>query len=399
MMASLTIGMALAQDKQEKPQEPAQKGKAKPGDDAGKGKANPKQKPNAKRKVGGVLAAGGVGPAKGKRPNAADPLGKRDAGAIPEWPFHVKVRLGVDENTALAASYYPPKGRLNAPVVLMIHETGNARSGKDFETPIAELKNQSLAEYLQEIGYAILVLDQRGHGANPRRELTARQWQATIIDLQAAYRFLIDRQNRGEFDLTKFGVVALGDGANLVAAWAATPGAAVSSPGRVGDLSALVLVDPVGEVRGLQLAPAITALASRVPILLIAGEKHAPSFDAVKALRPTVERQRQSKVTTFDTNLHGFRLVQLYPKVATAIVKFLEDPVRFKVSEWEPRYLLEPVPYEDEGAVSKEQEDAANPREPANPPANNANAAEKKGGAAKKPAAGKAGRAAKKQAD
>ena len=32
---------------------------------------------------------------------------------------------------------------------------------------------------------------------------------------------------------------------------------------------------------------------------------------------------------------------------------FLEDPVKFKVSDWEPRYLLNPVGYEKQEVVSK----------------------------------------------
>ena len=39
-----------------------------------------------------------------------------------------------------------------------------------------------------------------------------------VDDLQAAYQFLVDRHNRGKLNLAKFGVLALGEGANLAAA-------------------------------------------------------------------------------------------------------------------------------------------------------------------------------------
>ena len=63
-------------------------------------------------------------------------------------------------------------------------------------------------------------------------------------DLQAAYYFLVDRHNRGDLNLAKLGVVALGDGANLAAAWAYQPGAAITTDGRPSDLSALAMISP-----------------------------------------------------------------------------------------------------------------------------------------------------------
>ena len=56
-------------------------------------------------------------------------------------------------------------------------------SRKDFEEPVAELKGQGLAEHLQGEGYAVLSMDLRGQGQNPRRALTperpAARWPRT----------------------------------------------------------------------------------------------------------------------------------------------------------------------------------------------------------------------------
>ena len=93
------------------------------------------------------------------------------------------------------------------------------------------------------------------------------------VDLQAAYLFLLDRHNRGELNLNKLGVVAVGEGANLAAAWAATPGAAVSTEGRNSDLAALVLVSPTAIEGREGLESVLTTLAPRVPLLLMVGER------------------------------------------------------------------------------------------------------------------------------
>lgn len=330
-----TIGVALAQDRVP---EPELKG------DAAKVKA--KAKATAPK---GKLIIRPAMPPKGVRANAPDALAKAGAGpggdVLPEWPYHIQIQIQGADGTPLAGTFYPSRLGPAAPVVLLVHETGPGRSSKDFEEPIGDLKGQGLAEHLQEQGYALLLLDLRGHGDNPRRELTDREWREMVGDLQAAYQFLIDRHNRREINLAKFGVVGLGDGANLVASWAAIPRAAVAIEGRLSDLGALVLVSPAGEAQGLRLAPAVATLAPRLPLMLVAGQDDPISIDPVKTAQPIVERQRLSKVALFATRLHGAKLLRFVPKVPDAILRFLESTIKFRTDEWEPRYNLNPTPY------------------------------------------------------
>jgi len=335
-VALATVGASLAQAPA-----PATKGKG--------------AEKNAK---GGLKAPGGVPPKKLKR-HAADPFAnqgnnpadKGKAAAAPVWPFHYKFKITAIDNVPLAAVYYPAQ-RGTAAVVMLVHEKG--RSGKDFEDGIEDLHDKGLAEFLQSQGYAVLVLDLRGHGANPRREVGAKEGKVLVGDLQAAYQFLVDRHNREELNLAKLGVVAVGEGANLVAAWAATPGAAVSSEGRVSDLEALVLVSPVAEGFGSKLSSNLASVAPRVPMLLMAGERDAASFNPVKDVQATVARQRQSKVDLYPTSLHGYKLLRFQPKVADAILAFFEATIKkARIDEWEPRYNLSPVVYGDIELVAK----------------------------------------------
>ncbi len=97
------------------------------------------------------------------------------------------------------------------------------------EEPIAELKKQGFAEHMQSLGYAVLAVDLRGHGV--QRPQTAHAEGPDVDDRltsRAAYQFLVDRQNRGKLNPAKLGASGIGEGANLVAAWANTPGGAVS---------------------------------------------------------------------------------------------------------------------------------------------------------------------------
>jgi hypothetical protein len=295
---------------------------------------------------GQVKNQGGV-PLKKARPEAADPLGKVAGGAARPVPgtFHYTFRLRSFDGTPLAASFYPSKQASAAPVVMLVHETG--RSRKDFEDPVLELNGQGLAEHLQSLGYAVLTVDLRWQGQNPRRALSADERPRLMEDLQAAYFFLVDRHNRGDLNLAKFGVIALGDGANLATSWAFQPGSAITIEGRPSDLNALVLISPKPEGFGYALAHVIAPLASRIPIFLLAGERDIPSKDAVQSVRHTVERARLNKVEFLPSSLHGYKLLRLEPRVSSVLARFLDTTLKNRPAEWEPQYNLTPVTFGD----------------------------------------------------
>jgi pimeloyl-ACP methyl ester carboxylesterase len=335
-LATAGLPIALAQP-------PTARGKSAPGKTA-RGKAR-----------GNANAPQRKGP-----PNAADPLARQVNDAAekpaPRGTYHFRLKVESYDDATLAASYYPAKAETAAPVVLLVHEKD--RSGKDFEDPVGELKGLGLAEHLQSLGYAVLAFDLRGYGANQRRPMTDRDWREMVNDLQAVYQFLVDRNNRGEVNLSRLGVVALGEGANLVALWAYLPGGAVSSEGRVTDLSGLVLVSPLTEGEGYPFATLMNALAPRIPVLLMAGERDAASHEAVRKVRANVEKTRQNKVELFPSSLHGYKLLRLEPRATSVLTKFLEGTVKLKSSEWEPRYNLAPVAFSDIQLIRHAKADA-----------------------------------------
>jgi alpha-beta hydrolase superfamily lysophospholipase len=304
------------------------------------------QQRSPRRLRGQVRDQGGV-PLKKARPEAADPLAKAGGGAggLVPGTYHFNFRLHSFDGTPLAASYYRSKLESAAPVVLLIHEAG--RSRRDFEDPVLELKGQGLAEHLQQLNYAVLSLDVRGQGQNTRRALARDERVRMVEDLQAAYFFLVDRHNRGDLNLAKLGVVALGEGANLAAAWAFQPGAAITTEGRPSDLSALALVSPMPEGSGYLLGHVLASLAPRIPILLQAGERDNASKDAVQGVRKLVERARLNKVELYPSSLHGYKLLRLEPKVTTTLLHFLDTSLRGRAADWEPQYNLMPVTFSE----------------------------------------------------
>jgi dienelactone hydrolase len=333
-----------------------------------------------------ALAQNPNAPAKGKAarakakttrkapPNAADPLVAKANEAADEkdkekekdrekavGSFHYKLKIQAPDDTDLAASYYPGKPDTATPVVLLVHEKG--RSSKDFEDAVTELKGKGLAEHLQGLGYAVLAFDLRGHGSNVRKALSERDRQGMVVDLQSAYLFLLDRHNRGELNLARLGVVGLGEGANLAAAWAYLPGGAVSHEGRVSDIAALVLASPLPNGEGFAFPTLMNSIAPRFPVLLMAGERDGPSHDVVKRVRAQVERTRQNRVELFPSSLHGYKLLRLEPRATAVIERFLEATIKLKAAEWEPRYNLQPVTYTDIQVIRHKTTDADKAKE------------------------------------
>jgi alpha-beta hydrolase superfamily lysophospholipase len=308
-------------------------------------------------------------PDKGEPKKAEDPLAKpaqdqAKGGAAGKFHYTLKVR-SFDEATLLAASYYPPNpAGSSSPVVLLIHDFG--RSRRDFEDPIGELKGEGLAEHLQGLGFAVLSLDLRGQGQNARRALSANDRELMAQDIQAAYQFLVDRHNRGELNLSKFGVLGVGEGANLVAAWAFQPGAAMTIDERPSDLNAMVLVSPNPAGHGYRLGQLLDTLGSRFPILILAGEKDKASSEAAKAAAAPLGRSRLNKIELFPSALHGYTLLRLEPRVTGGIIRFLETTLKDRAAEYEPRYNLNPIAYSDiRTHKNSSRADGDKPKEPA----------------------------------
>jgi hypothetical protein len=243
-----------------------------------------------------VRNQGGV-PLKKARPEAGDPLDQVIVAPVRPEPgtFHYNLRLRSFDGTPLAASFYPAKLGSSAPVVMLVHEMG--RSRKDFEDAVQELKGQGLAEHLQSLGYAVFSMDLRWQGQNPRRALTANERPKLMEDLHAGYFFLVDRHNRGDLNLAKLGVIALGDGANLVTAWAFQPGAAVTIEGRPSDLSALAAISPNPEGFGYVLGHVLASVKASVHLVL--WRANAITLEGCRAIGPLTGSGRGNKVELF----------------------------------------------------------------------------------------------------
>ena len=143
--------------------------------------------------------------------------------------------------------------------------------------------------------------------------------------------------------------------------------------GHPSDLSGLALISPMPEGAGYQLRTLMPSLATRIPMLLMAGERDNASKDAIQSVRPLVERGRLNKIELYPSNLHGFKLLRLEPRITESLVHFLDNTLKNRAVAWEPQYNLLPVTVTDIQAVRHGQprpadaaaKPAAEPKAPA----------------------------------
>ena len=98
------------------------------------------------------------------------------------------------------------------------------------------------------------------------------------------------------------------------------------------------------EGSGHLLRHVMPSLATRIPMLLVAGERDIASKDAVQAVRPLVERGRLNKIELYPSPLHGYKLLRLEPKVTSTLFQFLDTTLKTAPSPGSPSTTSSPSP-------------------------------------------------------
>jgi pimeloyl-ACP methyl ester carboxylesterase len=199
------------------------------------------------------------------------------------------VNLPTRDGVGLNAVYYEgTEGEKTVPVVV-IHDWKEKEDGATYE---------SLAEYLQSKGYAVILPDLRGHGSSTRQKDDARQSRTLTSrnvkpenvvagDLEAVRMFLLEENNAKKLNLAATTLIGVGKGAILAAYYAIYDwdpsvrggNTRVSTQLRGGnqDVRALILVSPQTKISKQMKIDALsrhpTVGTGEVSTLILVGQK------------------------------------------------------------------------------------------------------------------------------
>jgi pimeloyl-ACP methyl ester carboxylesterase len=255
------------------------------------------------------------------------------------------VAIKTTDGVALAATYYPSKAGKDSAAVILIHDDAGQRSDLD-----------RLARSLQLGGSAVIVPDLRGHGDSDGelKDLRPEDYVAMVRrDLEAVKGFLMERNNAGELNIERLGVVGIGMGTTLALNWAALDWAwPVLATGKQGqDVKAVVLVSPEWAYKGLRIGEAVVepGVRSEMSLLIVAGRRNGKmlsearrlynSFARYHNVSPSVPLEQQTLFfKTPSTSLQGMALVnEKGLDVEPMIVEFVDLRLVKPAATWQVR--------------------------------------------------------------
>jgi pimeloyl-ACP methyl ester carboxylesterase len=279
------------------------------------------------------------------------------------------IDLQTDDGVMIAATYFPPlRPGKDVPVVMMLHGYGE-KQAVFFPTEM----QHDLAFALQDKGYAVLTFDFRGHGHSTRRVAapqaadpkaqaaaskvgfnefrTPTQLATMLNDIETAKRFLLQKNNAGELNVSKLAVIGCELGASLGLVWSFRDWQFPTQAGFSGkqgqDVQALVLISPQYNFKGIGVNKELVYMQQRVPMHVIVGKKDEKYLADAKKMYQSALRARpsetDSKITELSTKVQAGQLLNpdLELDVDQEIVAFLDATLKKKPVKWEARELAD----------------------------------------------------------
>lgn len=259
------------------------------------------------------------------------------------------------DGVILKATFYPStKGKDAVPLILLHMWKGDRR------------EYSTLAPALQQLGYAVLVPDLRGHGESTQRQfgntvetLDAAKFNAgdfarmVQYDMETLKSFLMKKNNEGELNIEKLGIVGAEMGASVALDWArldwSWPLLGGQKQGQ--DVKALVLLSPEFSFRGLSAKPAMShpAVRSQLSMLIAVGARNSRATADANRLYTMLERYHPEPPADeaatkkdlffgkFDTELQGTKMLGQRLNVEQWIASFVKMRLADQTFLWRDR--------------------------------------------------------------
>jgi len=225
------------------------------------------------------------------------------------------VRLTTADDVGIYAAFYPPQTN-PAPAVLLLHSLGKSRD-----------EWALLAPLLQQVGFAVLAIDFRGHGESTRRvtarglqsvdfnSFTSRDYAALLLDVNVAFDWLADQPG---VDARRIGIAGSSLGANLALRYAVVND----------EIAALLLLSPGLVYHEIRTDDVIGKTGSR-PLRIVVSRDDPFAFESAKRL---VELRnaggpstRSNELTVCTGFLHGAAMLTGVKDLTGVVVAWLRQ--------------------------------------------------------------------------
>ncbi|HEV7278968.1 MAG TPA: hypothetical protein VGN57_02045 [Pirellulaceae bacterium] len=276
-------------------------------------------------------------------PQPAQPNGEEAKIPEPE-----DITLETEDRVLLRATWYPGTlGKEAVPIILLHDGRGN------------RTQMMPLAKYLQLQGHAALALDLRGFGQstssalNPTVKIDHDKFRGVdylgIVtqDIEAAKRFLMERNNAGELNIELLTIIAAGESTAAAMNWAVRdwswPDLLNRKQGK--DIKALILLSPERKWETINATAALTHPAVAFMSFLIAygaetrsaaseADKYYGQLEKTHPIPPGAEGDDRLKTlvkTEVPTKVQGAQLID--PRLRLGLERSISKFIKEKLSD------------------------------------------------------------------
>ncbi len=273
------------------------------------------------------------------------------------------ITFAATDGFPLKMSYYAakedknPNGLMNAPVVIFLH--GEKGTRLQWDRGSAPKGKEPVPNYLNQQGYAVLVLDFRKHGESivegqADEVIKPIDYLAMAAgDLAAVKNFLYEEHMKQKLNMSKLAVVATDVSVPVALAFAEadwrqvpfddSPLASERTP-RGQDVRALVMISPklkAGSLNGAKSIQYLKAPQFGISMLFIAGEQDTAAMRDLKTLHngAMASAKSEERIVMFTPPAKdaGIPLLVKAPTSISEIIKFLDERVAKVEIPWRDR--------------------------------------------------------------
>lgn len=296
-------------------------------------------------------------------PQPGQPATAQPPGPAPKIPEPEDITLETSDRVLLRATWYPGTlGKMAAPIILLHDGRGN------------RTQMLPLAKYLQLQGHAALALDLRGFGQSTSSALNPTfkidhenfrgpDWNLVVTeDIEAAKRFLMERNNAGELNIEMLCIIAAGEPCAAAMNWAVQdwswPDLLNRKQGK--DVKALVLLSPERKWETINCTPALLhpSVAFMSFLIAVGSETRSAATEAQKVhdqlekshpIPPGAEGDDSRKTLVMvevPTKVQGAQLIdpRLRLGLERSVAKFVKEKLTDNAAVYPWRDRSAPVP-------------------------------------------------------